>query len=130
MGIAEIAAIVYAVATAAVVGFQLALALGAPWGEYSMGGRFPGTYPPGMRVVATLNALFLVLLALVVLARAGLLLPEWSGITTWLIWGVVAFSAVSFVMNMITPSAGERLRWAPTTFVLLVTSLVVALTAT
>ncbi len=95
-----------------------------------MGGRFPGKYPLGMRVVAALNAVLLALLGLVVLSRAGLLLPEWAGVATWLIWGVVAFNAVGFVMNMITRSAGERLRWAPMTFVLLVTSLIVALTAT
>ena len=38
----QLAAIVYALATAVVVGFQVALAAGAPWGEYAMGGRFPG----------------------------------------------------------------------------------------
>src|SRR5688572_487154 len=34
--IASVAAIVFAVVTSAVVGFQFALALGAPWGAYAM----------------------------------------------------------------------------------------------
>ena len=44
-----VAAIVFAVVTSAVIGFQLALALGAPWGTYAMGGRFPGVLPALMR---------------------------------------------------------------------------------
>ncbi|MEX2410675.1 MAG: hypothetical protein WD607_04765 [Candidatus Paceibacterota bacterium] len=29
------------------------------WGEASMGGRYPGKYPPKMRIVAVLNMLLL-----------------------------------------------------------------------
>ena len=39
---------------------------------------------------------------------------------------VVAFAAVSLVLNLITPSAGERMLWAPVALVLLVCSLLVA----
>lgn len=35
-----------------VAAFQLALALGAPWGTYVMGGTFPGSFPPAMRAAA------------------------------------------------------------------------------
>ncbi|MEK4110124.1 hypothetical protein ABIC86_002354 [Paenibacillus sp. DS2363] len=28
-----------------VILFQVALAVGVPWGEYAMGGKFPGKYP-------------------------------------------------------------------------------------
>jgi hypothetical protein len=44
----------------------------------------------------------------------------------WLIWLVVAFSAISVVVNTITPSARERRLWAPVALVMLVSSLVVA----
>jgi hypothetical protein len=50
--VTQLAAIVYTLATAVVVGFRLALAAGAPWGEYAMGGRFPGRFPPAMRAAA------------------------------------------------------------------------------
>jgi hypothetical protein len=36
------AAIVFSLFTAGVIAFQLALAAGAPWGEYAMGGAYPG----------------------------------------------------------------------------------------
>ena len=68
----ELAAIVYALATAVVVGFQVALAAGAPWGEYAMGGRFPGRFPPAMRAGALVQAVVLALLALVVAGRGRL----------------------------------------------------------
>jgi hypothetical protein len=44
-----------------------------------------------------------------------------------LFWVVVAVAALGFVLNLITPSAGERAIWAPVAFVLLVSSTVVAL---
>ena len=39
------AAILFAAVTVGVIAFQFALALGAPWGAYAMGGAFPGRYP-------------------------------------------------------------------------------------
>ncbi len=121
------AAIVFAAVTAGVISFQLALALGAPWGEYAMGGTFPGRYPPRMRVAAVVQAVVLALVAVVVLSDARVALPGLSLALPWLIWLVVAFSAVGAVLNSITPSARERRIWAPVTIVMLVSSLIVAL---
>ena len=56
MNIRRIAGIVYAVATAIVVAFQIALALGAPWGAYAMGGAYPGQFPPELRIAALVQA--------------------------------------------------------------------------
>ncbi|MCB9158193.1 MAG: hypothetical protein H6645_13885 [Caldilineaceae bacterium] len=121
------AAIIYAVASMGVLLFQVALALGAPWGAYAMGGAYPGQFPPAMRVAALVQALLLLLMAGIVLSRGGVALRRWSRISRWLIWVVVAFAAVSFVLNLITPSAGERMLWAPVAFVLFGSSLVVGL---
>jgi hypothetical protein len=65
-------------------------------------------------------------LAAVILARAGLILPGWSRASRWLAWVVVAFATISFILNLLTPSAGERAIWAPTAFLLLISSLTVA----
>jgi hypothetical protein len=46
-----------------------------------------------------------------------------------LIWVVVAISVASVVLNVITPSPGERRIWVPVTVVIFVCSLFVALTA-
>jgi hypothetical protein len=124
------AALVYGVISLFVIAFQLALAAGAPWGEYAMGGAFPGQFPPELRVAAVVQAVILALLAMVVLARAGVALPKWARTSRWLIWVVVAFSGLSLVLNLITPSAGERAIWAPVVLVMLVCSVIVAASKT
>jgi hypothetical protein len=120
------AAIGYVAISAGVVAFQIALTLGAPWGSAAMGGSFPGQYPPAMRVAAFFQAAIIALIAGVVLSRAGVALPRWSRASRWLVWLVVAFLAVGLVLNLATPSAAERVIWAPVTFLLLVCSLMVA----
>jgi hypothetical protein len=126
VGIRRLAAIGYAVISAGVVAFQVALAAGVPWGSYAMGGAFPGRFPPAMRVAALVQAALIVLMTLVVLSRAGLTLPSWSDASRRLVWLVVALGVVSFALNVATPSAGERMIWAPATFVLLACGVLVA----
>ncbi len=123
----RIAAFIYIVVSVVVILFQIALAAGVPWGEFAMGGAFPGQFPPELRVAAVLQAGILAALAFVVLARAGITLPRWSRTSRWLIWVVVAFSAVSLVLNTITPSAGERAIWAPVALIMLICSVIVAI---
>lgn len=127
MTIARVASITYAIVTAGVVAFQIALAAGAPWGAYAMGGASPGQFPPAMRISAIIQALLLAGLAAVILTRAGLILPGWSRVSHWLVWIVVAFMAFSLVLNLISPSAGERAIWVPTLLLLIISSLIVAL---
>jgi hypothetical protein len=126
MTLSKVAAILYTVVSLGVVAFEIALAAGAPWGEYAMGGAFPGQFPPALRVAALVQAVLLIGLALVVLSRAGLILPGWSRASRWLIWFVVGFSALSLVLNSITSSSGERAIWAPTALILLLSSAIVA----
>ena len=124
--ITRVAAIIYAVVMLGVVAFQIALAAGAPWGAYAMGGASPGQFPPAMRISAIVQAVLLAGMAAVILARAGLVLPGWSRVSHWLVWIVVALTALSLVLNLITPSARERAIWAPTLSLLLISSLIVA----
>lgn len=119
-------AILYAAVAAGVVAFQIALAAGAPWGEYAMGGAFPGQFPPALRIAAVVQAALIAAMALVVMSRAGLILPRWSRASRWLVWVVVAFAAASLVLNLITPSPVDRAIWAPVALLLLVSSAVVA----
>ena len=129
MRLRHVAAITFAVLTAGVVAFQLALAFGAPWGSYAMGGAFPSVYPPTMRAAAVVQAALLTVIALVVLSRSGLALGRWSRVSTWAIWLVVAFCGLSVLLNVITPSAGERAIWVPVAVLLFACSLTVAIGA-
>jgi hypothetical protein len=107
--------------------FQLALAVGAPWGEFAMGGAFPGVFPPAMRVAAFVQIVVLGVVALIVCVRAGLVLPRWQAASRWLTWAVVGLLAVGVVLNLITPSGMERLIWAPVAVLLFLSGLRVAM---
>lgn len=130
MTLRHAAALIYAATSVGVILFQLALAAGVPWGEYAMGGAFPGRVPGALRLAAVAQAALIAGMVLIVLSRAGLVLAGWSGISRWLVWLVVGFSALGVVLNLITPSAGERAVWAPVALVLLATSAIVALHGT
>lgn len=119
-----VSAVIFTALTGIVVIFQGCLAAGVPWGEASMGGKYPGKYPPKMRLVAIINMIILSFIALVVLSDADLLLPQLKQISRIGIWFVVAFFSISTVLNTITPSKVERI-WAPVAFFQLITSIIV-----
>jgi hypothetical protein len=123
------AAVGYAIVIAGVIAFQIALALGAPWGSYAMGGVFPGRFPTRMRIAALVQAALLAVTGAIVLSRAGLILPAWSDPARSLIWAVVAVALAALVLNAISRSAGERRIWVPVALVMLICSLAVAITA-
>jgi len=127
MDVTTTAALVFAIVAGGVIVFQLALALGAPWGRYAMGGVFPGRFPPRMRFAAIVQAGLIALLTVTVLSAAGVVLPDVAATFPWLIWVAVLVSGVAVVLNAISRSAGERRIWVPVASVLLVTSLLVAL---
>jgi hypothetical protein len=126
MKLIRAAAWVYAIISAGVIAFQLTLAAGMPWGRFAMGGAFPGQFPPALRAAALVQGALIGVLAAVVLSRAGIGLPGWSRMSRWLVWVAVGLAAVSSVLNLITPSAGERAIWAPVALVMLASSLIVA----
>jgi hypothetical protein len=125
--ITTLAALIFGVTAAGVIAFQIALALGAPWGRYAMGGTLPGRFPPPMRVAAVVQALLIGFLAAALLSAAGLVLPDLAVAFPWLVWVAVVVSALAVVLNAISRSAGERRIWVPVAVVLLVSSLLVAL---
>ena len=122
----RVAATIYVALTSLVVAFQLALVAGAPWGELTMGGAYPGRLPPSMRGAALMSAALLVGMAGVVVARAGLALPRWRPAARRLIWGVVAYGLVGVALNAATPSARERALWLPVALALAGCALLVA----
>jgi hypothetical protein len=88
--------------------FQLALALGAPWGSAAWGGGNQGTLPVSFRISSGLAAVLWGWAALVVLGR---FLGAVGQRRVLLILGVL--SLVSMAMNLASPSALERGLWTP-----------------
>lgn len=122
-----ISSVGFTILIAIVILFQAALAVGMPWGEYAMGGKYPGKLPAPMRVACLIQIVILAFLAVIVLSQSGSILPGWSGFAKVAIWFVVAFSVLSTILNLITRSVWERRIWAPVAVLMLVTSLIVAI---
>lgn len=128
--VARIAAIVALALFAVLVLFQLALAVGVPWGRAAYGGQ-SAVLPARFRIASAVAVVVWAGIALVVARRGGL--PVWAPLpTSWLpvvVWIVVALLVVAVVMNAITPSAVERAIWLPFTLLLLASTVTVAITA-
>src|SRR5690606_29279332 len=113
--------------TAAAVGaFQLALSLGAPWGELTLGGRWKGRLPAKARIIPLLSLALLVFFSAVLLARAGIAVPYLPGQPRILAWVVVGYCALGAVANAVSPSKRERNLWLPVVLGMLALSLFVA----
>jgi hypothetical protein len=119
-------AIIFILFNSLVIIFQACLAAGVPWGSASMGGRFPGKYPPKMRVVALINIIILVFISIIVLSRADVMFFSLHSFSNIAIWVVVVFFLTGTVMNTVTPSKIERI-WATVALIQFVTSLIIAL---
>lgn len=117
------AAWAYACLSLLVVLFQVALALGAPYGHLAMGGRFPGRFPPAMRVAAIVQGALHIALTLAVLERAGQITTPLPG---WLFWVACAMILVAAPLNLVTPSRAERALWGPVTVIMLASIGVIA----
>ncbi len=117
-------AYIYSTLIIGVIGFQIALILGAPWGRITQGGQVDGPLPRSGRIIAAVSILLLIGMALAVLSADG----HWPNWTRWTAWAALAVQALSMVLNWITPSAAERKLWGPITTVLFLLAATVVLT--
>lgn len=116
----------YALLTAGVVAFQLALVAGAPWGHLTQGGQPRGPLDAPHRGVAAVSALLLLGAAYVVGRHAGLWGTRGHGGGVRLVWFVVGWLALGVVLNAITPSDAERTLWLPVTLAMAAAAFIVA----
>ena len=107
----QIAAILYILITVVVIFFQVFLVLGAPWGEFTQGGRYKGTLPISGRISAAISIPILVFMASSISSVVGFV-PNWSIRTAYI---TLALQGVTAVFNLITPSLKERRLWGPVT---------------
>jgi hypothetical protein len=122
-----VAAWSFTVLAALVVAFQLALVAGAPWGRLTQGGVHPGRLPAPARAAAAASAVVLAGLALLVLARAGLLGDAALAASTPWAWAAVVVSALTTLANAASRSRSERALFLPVALGMLATSLIVLL---
>ncbi len=108
----------------AVVVFQVALVLGAPFGAVTQGGGTSGVLGASGRAIAAVSALILTVMACGLLATTGVgpLRRARPGVVTVIVWITVIYSSLGVVMNAASPSLWESLIWVPVTLAGLVLS--------
>ena len=126
--LATISAVFLVVMTLIVTIFQIALALGAPWGEYAYGGTKLGKLPTGFRINSVVAAFVMLGIAGHYLAQLGvfepILAPAGNSVVNWVL---VGFTALAAVANNITRSQKERAVWGVPTILMFIAALFVAL---
>ena len=68
-----------------------------------MGGKFPGKYPPRMRVVSLINIFITSFIAAIVLIKSEIIWLQFKLFANVAIYFVVVFSVVATILNIITP---------------------------
>lgn len=110
--------------------FQVALALGAPWGMVVYGGRMVGAdgrLPSKWRLASGIAAVILVVFAWVILARAGVVSTgideRYLAVGSWM---VVAYMALNTAGNLASKHPIERYLFGGITLLLVVLCAIVA----
>ncbi len=108
--------------------FQLALILGAPMGEYTMGGKNVGRLPNNLRLGSAISMIVNLAIAGHYLAQTGLLNPLLPADLNQIAnWSMVAFTALGLLLNSISRSKKERKLWVPVLVLAVICSVIVAL---
>ncbi|MBS3990665.1 MAG: hypothetical protein KGZ51_01205 [Erysipelothrix sp.] len=103
--------------------FQLALALKAPLGSYTLGGKHEGVLPKPLRIAALIQIGILWGFVYIVSSASNLIKNQPTFVSNVLIWFVVVFFFFGTIMNLSSSSKKERNLFGPInliTFVLLI----------
>jgi hypothetical protein len=126
--LATISAIFLVVMTLVVTVFQIALASGAPWGEYAYGGTKTGKLPTGFRINSVVSAFVMLAISGHYLAQLGVFEPILDTAGNSVVnWVLVGFTGLSALANNATRSKKERMVWGIPTIVMFLAALAVAL---
>ena len=106
--------------------FQIALAVGAPFGRFAWGGKHR-ILPTQLRIGSVASVAIYAVIAVVALDRAGNIDPLPELISRIGMWIIFAYFALSIVLNSKSPSGRERSAMVPASALLAVLSLLVAL---
>ena len=113
---------------AVVAAFQLALALGAPWGAAAWGGQNPGVLPTRLRVASGVAGLVIYpLLIVLVLSAAGWVSIGWlDGVGSLPMWILAGLLGLGSLANFASRSPRERI-WGPVALVTAICCAILAL---
>lgn len=108
--------------------FQVALASGAPWGEWAFGGQNKGRLPRSLRISSGVSLIVYAIQFTHFGSRAGFwVAPFGESAATVFDWVFVGFFVLGSIMNGISRSQKERYLWTPIVLFSLACALWVAL---
>ena len=126
--LATISAIFLVAMTLVVTLFQIALASGAPWGEYAYGGTKTGKLPTGFRINSVVSAFVMLAISGHYLAQLGVFEPILDTAGNSVVnWVLVGFTGLAALANNATRSKKERMVWGIPTILMFLAALAVAL---
>lgn len=102
--------------------FQFAVALKAPLGSYTLGGKYEGVLPKPLRIAALVQIGILWSFVYIVSSTSNILSNQPNVVTSVLIWVVIVFFFFGTIMNFSSNSKKERNLFGPInliTFILL-----------
>ena len=121
-----LAAVLLCVVLGVLAVFQLALVFGAPIGSFAWGGQHE-VLPARLRIGSAVSIVIYAVIAVLALDRAGLVDVVPDAVSTVGMWVVFGYFVLGIALNAISRSRAERLTMTPTSAVLAVLSLLVAL---
>ena len=107
--------------------FQIALIFGAPLGEYTLGGKFPGKLPGKLRIAAAVQIVILGVFVFFAVSKAGVALSEYYSAARIGIWFTAAFFLFGTAANLSSESRKERLVMGPANIIACICTLILAL---
>lgn len=111
---------------AALAILQALVALGLPYGRFVWGGEHR-VLPRRLRLGSAVSVLVYAGIAVVLLARGGVLPGETSTLVIVLTWVAFAMFALSVPLNALSRSLAERWTMTPTSIALAAATLIIAL---
>ncbi len=124
--VVQAAAVVATAVLAALAVMQVGLAAGRPWGRLAWGGRHE-VLPTRLRIGSAVSIPLYALFAAVVLTAADLLAVPPRAVADVGIWVLTGYFVLGVVVNGISRSRPERAVMTPTSLLLAVCCLAVAL---
>lgn len=120
-------AYIFIVLSIAIAIFQVVLALGAPLGEYTLGGKYPGRLPNKLRIAAVFQILILFIFTMTVVSKSGIAFEAFYTMARIGIWVVFAFFIMGTILNLSSPSNKEKIVMGPLNIIALICSFMVAI---
>lgn len=117
-------ALVYVGLAVLTAAFQTALAAGAAYGQWTLGGMYPGRLPAPQRAGAAVQSTLFLAMALVMAGRAGLV--DWVP-PGWAVWAALLITFFAGIGAVFSPAPRERRLWAPVMAAMLVAGCAVVL---